>query len=252
MSHRVVLVGIGGASCSGKSTLANWLSTILKAPIIHQDQFYKTDAEVPVHDGIQDWDCPEALDMKGFVEKLQEVKLSGAIESILGQNRSSINTSDLPSHLIETLRAKANSLPPNVKLVLVDGFLLYDAVSLYSELQLRLFLHASFDTLRDRRQARTGYVTLEGFWQDPPNYFQEFVWPRYQRYNAEILKRISSVPRSVVESQDEQIMAVRGIAMENELEIYAVDTDALKIADMVSIAVDYIMKTVHQPHTDRK
>ncbi|KAI8837594.1 P-loop containing nucleoside triphosphate hydrolase protein, partial [Chytridium lagenaria] len=176
-----ILVGIGGPSCSGKSTLAEWLSSILKIPIIHQDQFYKTDGEVPVQDGIQDWDCPGALNMPAFVDMLKETKQIGVKESILGDNRSSINASDLPPDLIETLRARWSLIPSNIRVVLVDGFLLYDDPSVYSELDIRVFLHASYETLQSRRNARTGYVTLEGFWRDPPRYFDDFVWKGYQK-----------------------------------------------------------------------
>lgn len=30
-----------------------------------------------------------------------------------------------------------------------------------------------------RREARSGYVTLEGFWEDPPGYVDKVVWPNY-------------------------------------------------------------------------
>jgi len=30
-----------------------------------------------------------------------------------------------------------------------------------------------------RREARSGYVTLEGFWEDPPGYVDKIVWPNY-------------------------------------------------------------------------
>jgi nicotinamide/nicotinate riboside kinase len=30
-----------------------------------------------------------------------------------------------------------------------------------------------------RRESRNGYVTLEGFWEDPEGYFDRVVWPNY-------------------------------------------------------------------------
>lgn len=35
-----------------------------------------------------------------------------------------------------------------------------------------------------RREARSGYVTLEGFWQDPPGYVDKVVWPNYVKDHA--------------------------------------------------------------------
>lgn len=35
-----------------------------------------------------------------------------------------------------------------------------------------------------RREARDGYVTLEGFWADPPGYVDKVVWPNYAASHA--------------------------------------------------------------------
>ena len=35
-----------------------------------------------------------------------------------------------------------------------------------------------------RREARDGYVTLEGFWADPPGYVDKIVWPNYAESHA--------------------------------------------------------------------
>jgi nicotinamide/nicotinate riboside kinase len=46
-------------------------------------------------------------------------------------------------------------------------------------LDLKIFLRASYERAKARREARDGYVTLEGFWQDPPGYVDDIVWPNY-------------------------------------------------------------------------
>ncbi|KNC21500.1 hypothetical protein FF38_14097, partial [Lucilia cuprina] len=43
---------------------------------------------------------------------------------------------------------------------------------------------ANFEGLKQRREARKGYQTTDGFWQDPPNYFANHVWPRFVKYSA--------------------------------------------------------------------
>ncbi|KAL2441070.1 hypothetical protein ABEF95_011573 [Exophiala dermatitidis] len=45
----------------------------------------------------------------------------------------------------------------------------------------RLFLPVTRDQMLRRRLARMGYVTLEGFWVDPPGYVEDVVWPHYAR-----------------------------------------------------------------------
>jgi nicotinamide/nicotinate riboside kinase len=47
------------------------------------------------------------------------------------------------------------------------------------QIDVRLFLRVSHAAATQRRQARDGYVTLEGFWQDPPGYVDKIVWPNY-------------------------------------------------------------------------
>lgn len=75
----MMIIAIGGASCSGKSTLTNWLSKLLNAPIIHQDKFYKPDRDIPVVNGIEDWDCPEAIDFLNFKAALKTVKETSVV-----------------------------------------------------------------------------------------------------------------------------------------------------------------------------
>lgn len=75
-SSRIVVVGVGGATCSGKTTLAKHLLQILNpsqrkdgssetgditdAFILHQDDFAPPEATLPVNEefGVTDWDHP--------------------------------------------------------------------------------------------------------------------------------------------------------------------------------------------------
>ena len=59
-----MIIGVGGASCSGKSTLCSWLHYLLDdSQILRQDAFYKSDSLIPVVDGITNWDSPQALEI---------------------------------------------------------------------------------------------------------------------------------------------------------------------------------------------
>ena len=67
---------------------------------------------------------------------------------------------------------------------ILDGFLLYplqilDQIDQF--LDLKLFLPVSYNKMKERREARKGYVTAEGFWEDPEGYVDEVVWPNYVR-----------------------------------------------------------------------
>lgn len=65
---------------------------------------------------------------------------------------------------------------------LLDGFLLYSPPKFSRVMDLidiKLFLQVSRAKATQRREARDGYVTLEGFWKDPPGYVDKIVWPNY-------------------------------------------------------------------------
>lgn len=76
------------------------------------------------------------------------------------------------------------------KLLIVEGFLLFPSPPLPAALpplfNTKILLRVDRDVAKQRREARAGYVTLEGFWADPPGYFDDVVWPNYveshQRY----------------------------------------------------------------------
>lgn len=64
--------------------------------------------------------------------------------------------------------------------VIADGFLLYYDEGVRRQMDVRLFLRSTRETLVKRREARGGYATAEGtVWQDPPTYFDDVVWPAY-------------------------------------------------------------------------
>lgn len=46
-------------------------------------------------------------------------------------------------------------------------------------IDIKLFLRVSYAKAKARREARSGYVTVEGFWEDPPGYVDKIVWPNY-------------------------------------------------------------------------
>ncbi len=113
---------------------------------------------------------------------------------------------DFPA--FETALSKSNN-------TIVDGFLLESVTHLC---HLTIFMHAPYETLKQRRDARTGYTTIEGsfaieylkgFWVDPEGYFEHVVYPEYLKNNSATMKRIGensaffiSLDSSVLTTQD--------------------------------------------------
>ncbi|KAJ7874768.1 P-loop containing nucleoside triphosphate hydrolase protein [Mycena olivaceomarginata] len=200
---RVVLVGIGGATCSGKTTLAKHLKRILpNSVIIHQDDFAPPQELVPVHPvhNVQDWDAaPGAIDWTRLISFLGEVKTTGEIPTDHRSHDHLNEQKDLPIPeavrdrwiaLFEGLRAqRAADGGDDIVWGLVDGFLLYWHPEVIAQLDVRIYLRVPHDVLRARRHERHGYHTAEGtLWRDPPHYWENIVYPAYVDANREVFE----------------------------------------------------------------
>ncbi|KAL1591105.1 hypothetical protein WHR41_00182 [Cladosporium halotolerans] len=184
---KCLLVGLSGPSSSGKTTIARLLRDILpNAFILHEDDFYKTDAEIPMspEHNIADWDCLESINLPALESALKHIKAHSAVppdfESKEDQN--SVGEVNVDGALIERLKAQAAGLGEGgVRVAIVDGFLLYsqEMQAVRDTFDVKLFLRTDYETAKRRREARSGYVTLEGFWADPPGYVDKIVWPNY-------------------------------------------------------------------------
>ena len=63
---------------------------------------------------------------------------------------------------------------------------MYHSVEVNELIDAKFFLDVDKDVCRSRREKREGYVTVDGFWSDPPLYFDRVVWPNFLRYNAHV------------------------------------------------------------------
>jgi len=64
--------------------------------------------------------------------------------------------------------------------------------------------HHSYATAKRRREARSGYVTLEGFWEDPPGYVDKIVWPNYVKEHAFLFEG-GDVEAEVLPEQEQRL-----------------------------------------------
>ncbi|KAK4133289.1 hypothetical protein BT67DRAFT_424242 [Trichocladium antarcticum] len=261
MDHqRAVIVGISGCSSSGKTTLARLLRDMFPETfILHEDDFYKPESELPIKDGLVDWDCADAISFPDLERALCHIRATGTYPvstaattpglthrtdhgcrcpgppspspsagsshhpatnhqpTVLSkEDLNSVGPSPAPpaqlaactalvQHWLSPGQPGALIFPPpnqnpdpprpKTRLCLLDGFLLYapptkttkttktnppPALSRVAALiDIKLLLRASRAAALRRRAARAGYVTLEGFWTDPPGYVETVVWPNY-------------------------------------------------------------------------
>ncbi|KAF3933340.1 hypothetical protein ABW19_dt0202700 [Dactylella cylindrospora] len=77
------------------------------------------------------------------------------------------------------------------KVVIVDGFLLFGVgvpEELKREFDVKFMIRTPYEKAKRRREERAGYTTMEGFWHDPPGYFEFLVWPAYVKQHSYLFK----------------------------------------------------------------
>ncbi|KAK2591740.1 ribosylnicotinamide kinase [Conoideocrella luteorostrata] len=187
-----LIVGLSGCSSSGKTTLARLLRDIFPNTfILHEDDFYKPEPELPSKEDLLDWDCAGAINIPAMADTLSYIREHAAFPPTLDskEDQNSVGKCPVPDSTVSALKVKVNeSLPAwhplrnkALRLCILDGFLLYSPsmAALQPSLDLKFFVRASYARAKARREARDGYVTIEGFWTDPPGYVDKIVWPNY-------------------------------------------------------------------------
>ncbi|XP_050446890.1 nicotinamide riboside kinase 1 [Cataglyphis hispanica] len=152
------VVGISGATCSGKSTLAKMIrDNFPKSVIVSQDDYFLP-ADDPRHIMIQElnhlnWDLITSLDMQR-----------------------------MHSDIIKILESHENGILKK-KVLILDGFLLFRHKEITDLCDRKYFLTLTKEQCWERRKNRK---------YDPPDvpgYFEKVVWPEYIKYKNEIMEK---------------------------------------------------------------
>ncbi|KAL8952909.1 MAG: hypothetical protein Q9222_001199 [Ikaeria aurantiellina] len=211
---RTIIVALSGLSSTGKTTIASHLPSIFTPrrytiTILHVDEFYKPQTELPHRAGLLDWDCVESLDwpkLENAVRKWragEEVK-EGSVNPQPDPPSGTTAHEDGPAAagggygiteaLEEQLRnevqaakvSSSSSMGEDHRFLVLDGFLLFTPstpATFRSLLDVKILLRAPYAEAKRRREARSGYDTMEGWWEDPAGYFDKVVWPNYVEEN---------------------------------------------------------------------
>ncbi|EED24433.1 conserved hypothetical protein [Talaromyces stipitatus ATCC 10500] len=257
-TNKTIIIGLSGPSSSGKTTLARLLRPIfavddkIRTFIVHEDDFYRPDDQIPVvrtkkGDLVQDWDTIGAIDVDFLSSALAYVREHGTLPPRLRSKEDQNEAKDpgVAQDLIQKIAEEVNrrlkqtllkdEAKGNVTIAFLEGFLLFAPPAsenpghvlrhVHDNIHLHIFLSAPYDTVKSRREARSGYVTIgpaptpaaerenseekdniphkgpsstvdlekeddsepQSFWTDPPGYVDDIVWPRYVQDHAWLL-----------------------------------------------------------------
>lgn len=171
---KTLVVGVGGITNGGKSTLSQSLhQQIPNSCIIAQDSYFKEDSVVPVDSsGFKQYDMLDALHMDTMMSHIYLWK--------------SNPESFLRDHGLNTEPA-AQPDTEDVFVLIVEGFLIFNHRALNELFDQRYFLEIPYDVCKTRRGSRVYKPP------DPPGYFDGHVWPMYLKNKLEMLDVASGI-----------------------------------------------------------
>ncbi|RMZ90593.1 hypothetical protein DV736_g2169, partial [Chaetothyriales sp. CBS 134916] len=246
----------------------------ITAFILHIDDFYKTDKDIPpitlappLPSGRtdsrteQNWDCAESIDIPLLLRALGHVKSTGRLPADLfsKEDQNTVGpTPDVPESLLASLREEVRSWlvrdsaaaahagsGADIRICITDAFLLAAAqlYALSQMLDLKLWVSCSRRQMLDRRLRRKGYVTLETFWEDPPGYVEDVVWPEFLREHAWLVRELDSSSGENSLVVDEEAAKREDIVVAPEEE----DGKVLAMPDLVTWATRAVEGSLESP-----
>ncbi len=138
-----IIIGIAGASGSGKSTVRRTIINSLHEDIsyIKHDSYYKDISKLGVNSGKVNFDHPDSLETSLLVQHLNEVKQGRAVQ--------------IPSYDYKTNRRNPETIIVRpTKAMIVEGILIFVEKELREKLDIKVFVDTDLDECILRRIQR--------------------------------------------------------------------------------------------------
>ncbi|XP_075454515.1 nicotinamide riboside kinase 1 isoform X2 [Ascaphus truei] len=163
---KTCIIGIGGVTNGGKTTLANkLLKTLPNCSVVYQDDYFKPESEVETDEsGFKQYDVLEALDMETMMIRVNSWK----------RHPNKVVTSP------DEHKKMHSNWEKEVYFLIVEGFLLYQYKPLDKLFNRRYLLTVPYEECKKRRSTRVYEPP------DPPGYFDGHVWPMYLKHKKQM------------------------------------------------------------------
>ncbi|KAL3266598.1 hypothetical protein HHI36_010762 [Cryptolaemus montrouzieri] len=203
----VIIIGISGVTCGGKTTLANDLKKLIPNSVILSQDEYCFDLKDPRHIWCKEvhhinFDVITGLDMDRMLKDLEEAIGNKKLLNV-NPSRYQLEPNGPPCeylNIIDKLKVK------NVFLIILDGFLLFAHKPLLPFMHLKYFFTLDKEECFRRRSNRVYNPP------DIPGYFETCVWPEYVKHLKEIESVVSDVTYFDNSVEDPLSIVIKDIA----------------------------------------
>jgi len=178
------VVGISGATCSGKTTVCKILRNIfVNSRLFHQDEYYwLEDSKNHVRDsktGFINWEVMSSFDMQSALKDLKsELAASSGNSKKLQPRQWTIDNTFKNPDSYETIIDPTTF--EHIRLIVVEGILVLNDPEISERCDHRFFFELDKATCWHRRKSRT-YDP-----EDQIGYFEGLAWPFYLSNLAEL------------------------------------------------------------------
>ncbi|EFA11386.1 nicotinamide riboside kinase 1 [Tribolium castaneum] len=190
MSDKILIIGISGVTCGGKTTLANELNQLLpNSKLVSQDDYF-LGVDDPRHVWIPElnhinFDILSSLDMEKMNRDIHEMIKS---KEPLGGDTTTRNgfkkirsLEELKSAVIEKIKGL------NLEVLLLEGFSIFNYKPLRGLFHLKYFFTLPKDECFARREQRVYEPP------DCPGYFEQCAWPEHLKQKEEVENEVEGV-----------------------------------------------------------
>lgn len=145
MKQKTIIIGIAGASASGKSLLANTIVNELgsdRVVVISEDSYYKDHSQIPFEERTRiNYDHPNSLDHELLHQHLLQLQRGESVQVPI-YNHS------------EHLRQKETRTIGQHTIIVLEGILLFVEQQLRDLMDIRIFMDTALDICLIRRMKR--------------------------------------------------------------------------------------------------
>ncbi len=145
MTQRCIIIGIAGASASGKSLLAHTIVKELgseQVAVISEDSYYKDNSTIAFEKRIENnYDHPDAFDHGLLIEHLKQLQAGKSVEV------------PIYNHTLHIREQQIRRLGPH-NIIVLEGILLFAEISLRELMDIRIYMDTPLDVCLNRRIKR--------------------------------------------------------------------------------------------------